>query len=135
MLLRPLRGVAFFEGYALIGAKQHLHVFDLADPAAPVHVMESEILGDLYGLDVVGHQALIATSSQILHVIDLLLPCTDSDPCTLDGCHTVEACVFDVTTSCDDLDPCTADNCEPFVGCQHVDIPECLLGVPDVGVP
>jgi len=116
-------GVHFFEGYLLLGAKEGLHILDIADPANPVSVMETDGFSTVYGLGLVGHRVLVSTSAHLLQVFDLTVPCTDGDPCTLDACSTSEACDYP-PTSCDDLDPCTTDSCVPDGGCAF----EAILG-------
>jgi hypothetical protein len=46
-------------------------------------------------------------------------PCTDGDPCTVDGCEPGKGCinVSKYQQDCDDFNTVTLDQCVPFVGC------------------
>jgi|GEM_PF-5238830 len=61
--------------------------------------------------------------------------CDDGDPCTIDGCNALGACVHDFDPACvcpndcDDDDICTLDWCHPGTGtCQHDPDPGCEPG-------
>ncbi len=49
-----------------------------------------------------------------------LVPCIDSNVCTVDTCTPAQGCVFTQSQAlCDDGNPCTTDACTP-AGCTHV---------------
>lgn len=122
--------LAFFGGYLLLASEdQGLVIVDIADPSDPQSVATIPLTGTPRGVAVDNHRVFVSTSSVLLEIIDLTLPCNDDDPCTLDGCHVEEGCNFGAALPCDDLDPCTADSCSSQEGgCVYEPLDECPFG-------
>ncbi|MGB0589408.1 MAG: LVIVD repeat-containing protein [Myxococcota bacterium] len=120
--------VAFFEGYLLLAAKSGLVILDIAIPTAPEVVATVPVDGTPRGVHVDGHRVFISSSTYFTKVLDLTLPCTDDNLCTLDGCHVTQACSVVADITCDDLDPCTIDSCDSETGCLFSEVPNCDIG-------
>jgi hypothetical protein len=117
----------FFESYLLLASKdQGLVILDIALPATPEVVATIEVGGTPRGVHVVGHRVFVSTSTYFLKVIDLNLPCTDGDFCTLDACQVQGGCEVVADTACDDMDPCTIDSCDSETGCVFTEDLACI---------
>ena len=117
----------------LLASKSGLFILDIAVPTAPELVATIPVDGTPRGVRIDNLRVFISSSTYFTAVIDLTLPCSDDDPCTLDGCHVEQACNVNDAIVCDDLDPCTMDSCNPTTGCVFTEGANCEMG--GVGAP